>query len=73
MNFSQFQGYKSYLLKVRHHFFSLVKKEKFTSDELEQDGYAELPHQLLSRILYAVLVSYNIPEMREETAENWHT
>lgn len=45
-------------------FFSLMKKEKITSDELEQGSYSELPHKFVSRESYAVLTSYNIPEMR---------
>lgn len=47
-------------------FFSLMKKEKFTSDELEQGSYSELPHKFVSRESYAVLTSYNIPEMRDK-------
>lgn len=44
--------------------FPLMKKENFTSDELEQGSYSELPHKFLSRKSYSVLASYNIPEMR---------
>lgn len=45
-------------------FFALVKKEKFTSDELEQDSYSALTHKLPSRLSYAALAPHSIAEIR---------